>query len=695
MWQLNSIQAQNFQSYKALNYCVINNMLSMVFGQNLDISEKRSNGSGKSVLLDIIAFAITGDCLRKVKTLKEIINNAEEECFAEIELENKVLKKKLKIKRFLSLKKSQKIEIYEHDLLLDQFKDLHQRESEKYIQEQLGISFDDLINYYLISKYKYQSLFLANDASKKEVINRFSKASIIDNIFPFFEDDLKLVNDEFVNLTTSLVEQTAKIQVYEQQIEELLNGESEHKKQEKIKEIESQIKDKKQVIITLNQAIEDINGELMRISDSIADKYKELIKDVELKRWDDTIKINNNALESNRVEYKNVRKDHDADFNALADKQDEKRQLIKQHEINVKEFEKEIKELESYIAGEIECPKCKYHFILADKDFDVENAKNIVNVLQIEKNKEDESIKDADKFLMQIKLDIEKVEKIIIKKQDVIQVDADKLKTELNKLESQKLELTRKNNKVLAEISELERQVKSKEQSIKLKESQIGNENHYIEQYQDNIEEEKKDKTKEAIKELNDKVEDEAVKKQAIQDNADKLTLDISKLEEWKIKFKRFKSFLANQALSQIQQQANYYLNKMKSELFISIDGFRELSSGKLKEEITVEISRDGLNSESFGKFSGGEKSICDLSSILAMQNIINSTSQTGGLQFLGIDEICESVDAEGMNDIVKCLNDLNQTILLIAHSSPDESFDVNKLIIEKKNGISKIINKN
>lgn len=130
----------------------------------------------------------------------------------------------------------------------------------------------------------------------------------------------------------------------------------------------------------------------------------------------------------------------------------------------------------------------------------------------------------------------------------------------------------------------------------------------------------------------------------------------------------------------------------MHSDLLIFIDGFRELSSGKLKDEITIELSRDGLEGESFGKFSGGERATCDLAIILAMQSIINATSISGGLNCLFVDEVLESVDDSGMNDIAACLGNLGQTIVLIAHSAPNMMVDCNRLTVEKNKGISQII---
>ena len=50
----------------------------------------------------------------------------------------------------------------------------------KYILEKLGITKDELYNNFLLSKYKYQDFLSSSDKDKKEIINRFSNAGLVD-----------------------------------------------------------------------------------------------------------------------------------------------------------------------------------------------------------------------------------------------------------------------------------------------------------------------------------------------------------------------------------------------------------------------------------------------------------------------------------------------------------------------------------
>ena len=50
----------------------------------------------------------------------------------------------------------------------------------KYILEKLGITKDELYNNFLLSRHKYQDFLSSSDKDKKEIINRFSNASLVD-----------------------------------------------------------------------------------------------------------------------------------------------------------------------------------------------------------------------------------------------------------------------------------------------------------------------------------------------------------------------------------------------------------------------------------------------------------------------------------------------------------------------------------
>ena len=68
MWKIDRIQARNIVSFKSLDYTIEQGVATLIFGENLDGTNQRHNGSGKSALIEAISIALTGDYLRDVKT---------------------------------------------------------------------------------------------------------------------------------------------------------------------------------------------------------------------------------------------------------------------------------------------------------------------------------------------------------------------------------------------------------------------------------------------------------------------------------------------------------------------------------------------------------------------------------------------------------------------------------------------------
>lgn len=207
------------------------------------------------------------------------------------------------------------------------------------------------------------------------------------------------------------------------------------------------------------------------------------------------------------------------------------------------------------------------------------------------------------------------------------------------------------------------------------------------------IKEENEKKYEDPLTSIEEKINVLTKQNEELQVEIDGWEADKGNLMEWQVRFKQFKSFLANTSISAIEEMTNFFLSKMRTNLTVMINGYRELSNKKLKEEIETLVCRDGLNGERIQKFSGEEKCEINLAAILAFQKIINIASPTGGLNLLFIDEILESADSKALGYIIKSLIPLEQTIFIITHVSPDTIFECNQLKVEKVNGISTIIN--
>lgn len=166
---------------------------------------------------------------------------------------------------------------------------------------------------------------------------------------------------------------------------------------------------------------------------------------------------------------------------------------------------------------------------------------------------------------------------------------------------------------------------------------------------------------------------------------------EYTELNQWVFNFKKFFTHLANKSLKLIEQRSNKYLRMMGSNLTLVIDGYKMLADGKIKENITPTILRNGVieGSGVFGKLSGGERVRVEFASLLGRQEILNENSSVGGLGILFVDEITEGLDPKGLDILMSSLTEINKTVLIVTHITPNKVH--NSVLVEKVNGYSQI----
>jgi DNA repair exonuclease SbcCD ATPase subunit len=690
MWSPIHLIINNLFSYKDVKFEFNSGKTTLVYGSNKTDDGALSNGSGKSSLIDSISLAITGDVLRDI-VKKDIIRNNEKSGEVEILLSNKMLNKDLKIIRRLYTSKSSDIEIWENGVIRSDLKDMHPKESDKAILDYLDISKDDLTNYYLITKGKYTSFFLSNDSSKKEVINRFSKANIIDPIDETIKKDILSIDVVLSSLDKDKTSLTSKLDVYKQQLINESNNDIEKQREDNINRLKSKIVDNKSKVDLINTDSVKLKLDISNDTDLLKtfDSSKE---ESEVSNLKVTIQDLESQISLLKTDYNNVEIKYKPDFDKIDEYYKNIENDISKYKSEIKEINIFISTIEKNLADEIECPKCTHKFILRDKSYNIEEARNALPGYEDRLTELNSLILTSNDKLS--KLDGRRVfvKENVSKDQSEITIKAKSLKSDIDT-----------NEQKISDLQIIIRNINSKKSST---ENYIKSSTQKLESYIKDISffNEDNTKTENLIKSEIDRVYENKsilINEQISKIESSLLELDLNieskkvektKVFEWQLRFKKFKSFLANNSLVSIESYSNYYLKQMKTNLTTVIDGFRELSNGKIKEEISVMVSRDNLISENFNKFSGGEKSKCDLSCIFAMQKLINLTSSSGGLDFIFIDEVLESIDSEGLKDVVNALSNLNQTIMMITHVDPDKYFDCDKLLVEKVNGISLLV---
>ena len=222
MWKLRNIEAENLCAFRRLSYTLQQGVTTLIFGDNRDNDSQQSNGAGKSALLESIAIGITGSPLRKIHS-EEIINDAAEECRINLHLTNDASNEELVVSRRIPRKGTLAVACtlrrggknVETDEAVQPSVDAYNR----YILDKLGITRDELLNNFILSKYRYEDFLSSSDKEKKEIINRFSNGILVDEAIARVEEDIEPLGSEQQKINLELAGIDGRIEMLQEQID--------------------------------------------------------------------------------------------------------------------------------------------------------------------------------------------------------------------------------------------------------------------------------------------------------------------------------------------------------------------------------------------------------------------------------------------------------------------------------------------
>lgn len=436
MWKLRNIYAENLCAFRELDYTPLQGVTTLVFGNNLDNDSQKSNGSGKSALIEAIAIGVSGSPLRKIKN-EEIINDMSDECFVKLTFDNDSSTEIFIIERKLSRKSasSVKCSIIRDGKLIETDEAVRSSVSEydKYILEKLGITKDELYNNFILSKHKFQDFLSCSDKDKKEIINRFSNGVIVDKAIEKLTEDMVPIQSDLSQATLTVANIDGRIEMLNEQIQTEENSQEEKTKSklQKIQEKEEAITLKRSEIREYNNKIEEANSSLDQLEiidagvlkiEEDEDNAKTVIEKINalfaghitgISDWGKEIEKKENQIPSLEKELEQITsstntvqeeiKALEAENNILRKEYKEFEAKypgkIKKYEDAISSQQKEIfsleetinrsakakrnlniaiEEIKTKLAGTITCPQCSHRFLLSDNKFDVDKAGEIL-----------------------------------------------------------------------------------------------------------------------------------------------------------------------------------------------------------------------------------------------------------------------------------------------------------------------------
>lgn len=771
MWKLNKIAARNLCAFRELSYTLHQGVTTLIFGDNRDNESQRSNGSGKSALLECIAIGVTGSPLRKIKN-EEIINDTADECYVMLEFSNTSYNEVFTVERELYRKGASQVHCsIERDGKPIDTDEAVQHSVDaygKYILEKLGITRDELFNNFVLSKHKYEDFLSCSDKEKKEIINRFSNGIVVDEAIEKVLEDIAPIETRLRDAELELSGVDGRIAMLTEQMEKEENSKEEcaRSKAERIAAIEQTItgkrafiREKKLELTSLSNARTDIlqtDTEIQGLenSDEPLDDILEQVK-IMVSAYG-TLTDWNEVIESKKIQLSSVEKNlanHQTNQKNATDKQarltDAYTALESEYALFTKEYqtrnevvEEELKSLgiklhnlsrtgeelrtkrrnlsaaveslKNKLAGTITCPACKHQFLVADKEFDVIAGQQELSKKQHSLVLIGNEITEAEQHC----ITVEKQQRTITADRQAIRQKNDewqqRLSTAGKDLQTATFELetmSRKEKQIRETIISLQKDIEGVRRKIfdeafelidaayrtnERKKLTINDEvtaaESSIETLRATISEISNSSPDEIIESLRASLKNYRKKSEEILNAKDKIEQTLKQLQEQEQRFNQFKSYLANTKIEALSKITNEFLASIGSDIRIQFSGYTVLKTGKLREKISVTLVRDGVDCGSFGKFSEGEKARVNLSSILAMQKLVNSNCEGDkGLDLLVLDEILAAVDEEGNMKMFESLNRLGITALVVSHGHVSEAYP-HTLVIRKEHGESRIV---
>lgn len=470
MWRLRRIIAQNLCAFRELDYYLSQGVTTLVFGNNHDNESQRSNGSGKSALLEAIAVGITGSPMRKVKN-EEIIRDDADESWVCLKFDNNASDEVFTVERQLSRKGVSvvtcHIERAGQAIETDEAKQPSVDAYNKYILEKLGITREELYNNFLLSKYKYSDFLSSSDKEKKEIINHFSHANLVDQAIEKLVADYSPIGEKVRNAELELAGIDGRINMLQEQIEaeEKSCTERAKRKEEQISDMESRIGIRRSIIRECREDIAAVKPiyEKLAIADTamqqlengesgledcltyitrevvpllsgkltdwnkVLDEKKKQLYDAEksLQDFERDFKLSVKALDREQEEYDKLSQryrtfetechDRQAVYDRKLKQMEEELTLANSRVREVRQqrlqMAKVVDNLKNKLAGSIICPACGYEFLVAEKGFDIENGRKQLISSENEIDRLSTEITQHDRLLGKIEILEESVHK--------------------------------------------------------------------------------------------------------------------------------------------------------------------------------------------------------------------------------------------------------------------------------------------
>lgn len=686
-----------------------------------DTARNKSNGAGKSSLLESVIFALYGKTARNIK--KEQIVNWKNKKNCEVVFRFDINNDQYEIMRSI---KPDKLEIYKNGSLLPQ--DAHVKDYQTMFEEDIfGLDLKMFTNLVHSNANSSANILSLSKPDKRKLMEKMFDLSV-------FSKMNEICNEKLRKLEGQAAETELRVQ---SSLEKMAQAQSmiDQFKQEIVKKSRLE-KDLAELLIEFKELVDDhpnIEVEIEDVNQSIQDHEDHLafrIKEVEKKETEIRVKlehVENDLKEFDGVDeiiaknkqLNGIRKklvDVYGDVERITEFIEKLKESIKTWTEENNNIDKDVREIDKEIIklqADLEncennrdllktgkCPVCgtnvkdsKKHYgkEIASIKRKITSRKKKIDPLEerMEKNDNDivvtqkdmESLQEAKEKILVIDSQIKDVPKQ--KDSGELKAKKDKYEKALKVIDEKKVQVVQESKRDIqhfenkkADLTEEFNKIKRKEKEVETLKTQVDSEKENIKSFEKMIKEQ--EEIIKGIIVLKEELESTMKKRHTLQDYLNSIKV--------LLKDERIKQHMISKIMPYLNKQANYYLSEVDYSFYIKIDKW-----------LDIDIRGPGITNATYDSLSGGERRGIDLAIQLGFLDI--ARTQAGIFpDFLTFDELLDSsIDGQGIGEILKIVRvkqrETNGKFFIISHRSEiDNELIDNQYHVVKENGYSRII---
>jgi len=634
MIEIKYVKVKNFLSFgNQLQEVYFERGINLVTGTDKD--RERSNGAGKSSMLETIQYALFGQTTRGLKK-DQIVNwKNRAGCLVELGFSKNGIEYKI-----LRGDKPNIFDIYKNDTLVP--KQSHIKYYQQYLEGVLGLNFQT-----------FTSLLHTNINSAKPILemSKYEKRAFIEKTFGL---------EKYSNLVMICNAKLKKISeiIKEIQLETKNNDSRIDDANKRIANLENRIKEEKSKINSIKEELNLIEEKIKNTSKSGEndEKIKSKIKELEEEK-----SKNDDKIVLVRLKISQVKASEKKSTRNIERELEDIEKSIDRLNSTILSLESEITKLDKNL-----CPTCGQKLV----------NKKVYNEIKKKNTKEQTKLKsEVEELKVQKEAKIKQIEKEKeyehnkqIRDEKVIE----KLNLCLKKLENKNKNIVNEIESIRKEISNLTVLVNKKENFIE----KIKSKEKLVVEFTEMTQHDKM-----LVDNLNDKNKTRKKEVERYTDIKDHILFIKDICSDEKIK-----SYVISSIIPYLTDRVNYYLSKTNFGFFTRFDNFLEM-----------EIKGPGILYATYKNLSGGERRGIDLALQFAFFDILKKKAKIFP-DILVLDEILDSsIDASSTSklmDIISAKQKEDKLKVFIISHRPDmlEDIDVNAVYnVVKTNGYSKI----